>query len=300
MNIILSFIGPLPVYVIYCVYQIRLYTDMPIYLIFNDHTSKYLDELERMGVTPIRSNTLDLLTETEILDSARDNFVVVDELNERKDLFYRSFERFYLLKALVQLYQLEEILFLEIDNLIYEDPDRWLKIFQSLDVKTAFMIDNFERVSTGVAYFKEEEMIKRLTDHFDNYLTDGKKRFLNEMEAVHGFYLNNREHCLILPSLESDGVIPAMSENFRHFGTLFDPSSYGIYLLGYDTFHTGGRIILYQTNKFGCLKPTKAVRWIYEDGKKRPYLLSGDTKILISNLHVHSKNLADGLSTPYG
>ena len=52
MNIILSFIGPLPVYVIYCVYQIRLYTDMPIYLIFNDHTSKYLDELERMVSLP--------------------------------------------------------------------------------------------------------------------------------------------------------------------------------------------------------------------------------------------------------
>ncbi len=33
--------------------------------------------------------------------------------------------------------------------------------------------------------------------------------------------------------------------------------------------------------------------------KKKPYLVNENGKILINNLHVHSKNLLNGLSIPY-
>ena len=42
MNLILSFIGNLPQYILYCIHQIRIYTDLPIYLIYNDYNSQYL------------------------------------------------------------------------------------------------------------------------------------------------------------------------------------------------------------------------------------------------------------------
>ena len=53
MNLILSFVGTLPKYILYCIHQIRLFTKIPIYLIYSDSNKKILKQLENMNVNLI-------------------------------------------------------------------------------------------------------------------------------------------------------------------------------------------------------------------------------------------------------
>ena len=48
----------------------------------------------------------------------------------------------------------------------------------------------------------------------------------------------------------------------------------------------------------GFITPTKNIQWVIEDGIKKPYITE-NSKILINNLHVHSKDLQSGLSVTY-
>ena len=54
MHIVLSFIGILPEYILYCLYQIRLYNQkIPIYLIYSDYNSKFLNKIKNFNVNLI-------------------------------------------------------------------------------------------------------------------------------------------------------------------------------------------------------------------------------------------------------
>ena len=299
MHLILSFIGKLPKYILYCIYQIRIYSDLPIYLIYNDYSSKHLEKIKTHNVILVDYKKINY--NYEKINSIKNYFQIVDGLNERRELFYRAFERFYLLRNLSELFNLEDIIFLEIDNLVYDDPSKWINIFKNNDVKMSFMIDNINRASTGISYFKDIYYITKLTDYFDNvYFTNNiSGKFLNEMSAVYEFYKENEDDCFIMPSLVTENKIPILSQNYNKFNNIFDPASYGVYLLGYDTYHTNGKIVLYQQNKWAYIKPSNNIMWETEDGKKKPYLVNENGKILINNLHVHSKNLLNGLSIPY-
>jgi hypothetical protein len=238
----------------------------------------------------------------DILLNTKNKFSIVEGIKDRRELFYRSFERFYLLRNAMELYNLKNVLFMEIDNLIYDDPTKWLTIFKNNNINIAFMIDNIRRVSTGICYLKEINSIKKITDFFDTYYLKNKpeKKFLNEMSAIYEFYTRYNSDCFILPSSNYfDKKFPIISSNFYIFDSIFDPSSYGIYLLGYDTYHTSGKIVLHNKNKWGYITPTKNIQWINIDGFKKPYILLDNKKIIINNLHVHSKDLLNGLSKPF-
>lgn len=301
MNIVLSFIGKLPLYIVYCIYQIRIYNnEIPIYLIYNDYDSNIINKIRKYNVILIDyKHVKDNMT---TLENAKNLFSIIYGLQDRKELFFRSFERFYLLRNLTKTHHLQDILFLEIDNLIYTDPKKILEIFKEKNINISFMIDNINRASTGLAYFKDVSSIEKLTTYFDSiYLqNDTKNKFLNEMRAVYEFYELNKDICYILPSIhEKNNTMKILNENYDTFNSIFDPSTYGIYLLGHDVFHTGGKIILYKKNKWGCITPDNRIKWLIDDGLKKPFIVENEKKILINNLHVHSKDLLNGLSKQY-
>ena len=300
MNIVLSFIGKLPLYIIYCIFQIRIYNkNIPIYLIYNDYNSNIIKKIEDLNVILIDYN--DIKNNMEILNNVKNKFSIINGLKDRKYLFFRSFERFYLLRNLTKKNNLNDILFLEIDNLVYKDPVVILKILKEINANISFMIDNINRASTGLAYFKDYASIEKITTYFDSYYLKNKMNtFLNDMGAIYAFSKKNTDICYILPSIHhSDSNMNILYNNYKSFNSIFDPSTYGIYLLGHDVFHTGGKIVLYQKNKWGYITPNKNIQWITENGLKKPYIIENQKKILINNLHVHSKDLINGLSKPY-
>ena len=242
--------------------------------------------------------------ECEQLNEMFDKFKIVPGLKDRSELFFRSFERIYLFRNLLKLHKLENNIFLEIDNLIYADPFNWINIFKTNNIKISFMLDNINRVSTGLSYFKDYDSVKLATDYFDNiYLKKTVVKgnvILNEMCAFGEFYNDYKQICTILPSLNyNDADFPELYENYKHFNSIFDPSTYGVYLLGGEPYHNGGKIKLYTTNPFGYIKPKNNIKWLIKDGIKKPYIIDGDKETLINILHAHSKDLSNGISIPY-
>lgn len=292
MFIVYSFIGDLPDYTIDTIYQTRLYCENDIYLIYNDYSSKYIDEIKKYkNIFLIRYDNINK-ENLNILKKFYKNFSVINGLGNRKELFYRSFERIYLLYNLMNDINIENVLFMELDNLIYSDPNSWIK---NVDKDVAFMIDNFNRISIGVSYFKNKEIIRKILDYLNNeYLKDSVK-FPNEMSAFWGFYEKYSSECFILPSFIEPKYSGLISFNHRKFNSIFDPSTYGIFLLGYDKMHGSG---INKINKWGIIKDLNVsnVIWKNIDGLKKPYYISNNNSFLINNLHIHSKNLKGGLS----
>jgi hypothetical protein len=271
MNIVYSFIGKLPEYTIDSIYQTRLYCNNDIYLIYSDYNNKNIDKIKKYENI---------------------HLIKYDDINKNN-----LNERTYLLYNLSKLLNLENILFLELDNLIYSDPNNWIK---HINKDVAFMIDNVDRASIGTSYFKNSNIIKKIIDYFDNnYLVNSNDTYINEMLAYHKFYEKYKDECFILPSFVDSRYINSISENFNKFNSLFDPSSYGIFLLGYDEIHQSGENKgIHKINQWGIIKDLNKdnVIWKNIEGYIKPFFVHNNNYYLINNLHIHSKNLNMGLS----
>lgn len=308
MNIVMSFIGILPEYIIYCIYQIRIYTDIPIFLIHSDYSSNIINTINYKFKNIFFIKYHEINNENlNTLEFYKKNFAIINGLKSqnREHLFYRSFERTYLLHNFMDKYNIENVLFLEIDNLIYDDPNNWFNNTNLIDFDCAFMIDNVNRASIGFSYFKNKYIVKNIIDFFDlHYLpeTYEKKNFFNEMTAYYLFYINNKNKCLILPSFINNSYNEDIYKNFNKFNSIFDPSTYGIWFSGYDKVHSKNKFVI---NRWGIIKNVDDINkntLIFKkdnDNLNKPFYINNGKYILINNLHVHSKNLQEMLSKEY-
>src|SRR5210317_1129575 len=101
MNVIYSFIGKLPNYIIETIYQLRLYYDGDVYLIIDDIKSQYLKDIVKFNIKIIKYEDV---IDNEFNNLNKNKIVIVNNLGDRKLLFIKSFERFYLLKNLMKKY----------------------------------------------------------------------------------------------------------------------------------------------------------------------------------------------------
>ena len=129
MIIVLSFIGKLPSYIVDCIHQIRLFYNGDIYLILDDISSFYLIELQKYDIKTIEYSKVISNHFIESYQRNQNKFVVLPSLVGREFLFIRSFERFFLLQNAMKQFDLSDVLFMELDNLIYDDPHNWLAEF---------------------------------------------------------------------------------------------------------------------------------------------------------------------------
>jgi len=198
-----------------------------------------------------------------------------------------------------------DVLFIELDNLLYDDPRKWLPNFSTHDL--GFMYHNYTVCSSGIMYVKNKNSLRGFLDYTFNYLRTSND-FLSEMSALYGYYKlheNDSQHIQILPTYwpNVDSDLPPLTHlNYEKYeNTVFDAQSLGIYLLGMDPYHTNGEIVLGLVRKeWHFLDSSKLTfEWKVDDaGRKKPYVWNGSSWILINNLHVHSKQLANGLSLP--
>ena len=297
MIISLSFIGKLPSYTIECIHQIRIYFKGEVYLIIDDLNSEFIQKLEkyRINIIPYYEVKSDMF-----LDVTKNNinkFVIVKGLIGREELFIRSFERFFLVYNLMKKDNLDNCLFLELDNLIYDNPEKWFKNFTK---NLAYMYDNEDRFASGIMLIKNSESLQNFLENIINFIETSNK-FMTEMSVLSEYFLQNKNEIDILPTYWNDkNVKDIASENYDKFEkTLFDASSIGIYLLGLDPHHTNGSIVKYIKNPYAAIDYTNLkFEWKEDKEGKRPYVWDGEQWILINNLHVHSKDLLSGLSKP--
>ena len=305
MIVCYAFIGPLPNYIQDTVFQTRLFFDGDIYLIADDLQSPYIPWIvKKYGVIVVPYRDVESREFREVEETHRRKFTLVRGLKGREKLFIYSFERFFLLQNLMRARDIQDVLFLELDNLIYDDPRKWLPAFSTHDL--AYMCDNVDRFASGIMYVKSAASLQGLLHTMLHYIATSRE-FLNEMSALAIYYKQQQQSggsVQVLPTFYADptGRLPRdMIAHFEKYNeTIFDSSALGIYLLGKDPFHTGGVIQKYLRWDHNPLDYTKEkVAWhVHDDGKRKPFVWNPirETWVLVNNLHVHSKNTREALS----
>ena len=298
MFICYSFIGSLPSYIIESVRQSRVFFNGDIYLITNDLNSPNISLLNSYNVIIVPYE--DVLSQEfcNLIKETYNKFCIVHGLTGREELFIRTFERFFLLQNLMEKYDLTDALFLELDNLIYDDPIQWIASFSKTEL--CYMLDDIDRCSSGLMYAKSKTSLLGFMDYCIKYINESNE-FLNEMTALYRYYMENKTTVQIIPTYwnNSKSYISELAYmNAGEYSGIFDALGIGCYLLGLDTHHTGGVIQTGKKAPWCQIDYTQEkIEWKVDDqGRKRPYVWGNDKWILIYNLHVHSKDLKNGLS----
>lgn len=299
MFIGLSFIGVLPNYIVDCIHQIRCYFDGDVWLITDDVNSQFIEKIIKYDVKIINYQQVIDNNLIEILNTNKHKFLYLRDMPGRELLFIRSFERFFLLNNLMIKYNLNDCLFVELDNLIYNDPRIWLS--QMSKSNLCYMYDNVNHFSSGIMYIKNTQSIKGFLDYLTNFIKNSNE-FMSEMRCLSDYFNINRDEVQILPTYWENKEISSISyENYKNYNdTIFDAAAIGIFLLGMDPYHTNGVIKTGLKHNFSAIDYTdQKFEWKKDElGRLKPYIWNGEKWILINNLHVHSKQLMNGLSTP--
>lgn len=301
MNIVYCFIGSLPEYSIDTVYQARLFYDGPIYFIVSDETSPLLSKLiNEFNVIIIYYKDVishDFLT---IYHNMSSKFMVCNDLKGREKLFIYAFERYFLLYHLMVQKQLSNVLFMEVDNLIYDDPYKWKNDFCKKEI--AYMYDNTYRCGAGICFIKNIAILLNLTIFFVNYILNPNNSIVHEMKALHDFWEMNQHHVQLLPIHWPDESLPIMLYDTydQYQDTLFDVAGMGIYLGGMDPHHTNGIIMKGLRGPWSYIDYTPyQFEWKMDTQQRYiPYIQNpiNNKWIKINNLHIHSKALKECVS----
>ena len=325
MFVALSFIGKLPEYILDCVHQIRLFFDGEIVLIIDDLQSPFIKDLtQKYKVTIVNYNEVYSSEFFQCYQKNKQKFHVCGWLNGRELLFIRCFERFFLLGNAMKKHNLTDCFFMELDNLIYDDPRVWLDEFKKWNM--CFMFDNYDRAASGVMYITDSQSMDGLLEYiieFINTWEEDTEIWLSEMVMLYGYYLSTSEYNIqFLPTFWSGLTAPnnesLPSDNFDKYNqTIFDAAAIGVMLYGSDTGdkHNPGEIGT--KNKLSLIDytPYKLVWKMDEKNRNIPYFCienpekinnpstneiqeNNEKYIKINNLHVHCKNLTPGLSSP--
>ena len=124
------FIGPLPDYAIDTIHQTRLFYKGDIYFIVSDLTSPYVVTLQNTyHVTIVPYEPLIDKEFNQCIQQYLHKFTILEGVKGRERLFIYAFERFMVLRQLMEQRELQNVFFLELDNLIYDDPLKWEESF---------------------------------------------------------------------------------------------------------------------------------------------------------------------------
>lgn len=295
-----AFVGPLPSYSIDTVKQLRLFYDGPVYFILNDVHSPFVSELQ--GTYGVVIVPYDLVRHDHfwtVANRCSSKFAIFHGLHGRERLAFHSFERFFLLHNFMQERRLNNVLFVELDNPLYDEPRRWLPVFEKYDF--ACMHDNAERSSAGICFVRSTGTLRLFMQHCLDFIQNSTE-FMSEMTCLGRFAeaQNSTGRFGFLPVHWPDADIPAQSSHdFGLYGdSIFDAAAIGIFIGGMDPFHTQNVIKCGLRSTWSAIDYTHyEFKWETDTkGRSIPYIRFDDKWLRINNLHIHSKDLRSVMS----
>jgi len=305
-SVILTHLGEsVPLYIKDCVHQIRLWSDIKIYVILEPvhKMNEFWTGLVSMySVILVFTDTLQI---TDHHTAFRNGFQ--GDTKFRKGYWKHVKERFFYIEELMARDSLEQCVSMEYDVLIYMDLnlviDKLKKSFQTL----RFVRDNDERGHPAFLYCPTVLTIRE----FNLFLVKILDTPLEDMQALAAYAHNYPEKVRSLPVLTNDTNFnirdriskcghtvkdPGMlSLNANEFGFLFDSLVVGQWVGGIDSRNMRGKKVSQYENE-------SAVYTIHELGfswKKDPntFLWKPYCKTVpLVMIHVHSKSLASFMS----
>jgi len=290
MNVVLSFIGNMPKYSIECIQQLRLFFDGPIYFIYSEIETSIKEALDKQNIIfvhydEVRSKRFDKI-------SKKKDFCVVDRLGDRKELFKRSYERMYLLDTLLFKYNLKNVWFMEIDILMFCNPNIFTGILQTQPY--AYCFHDFEHCCSAIFYVRDHSSLQPILETLDVFTN----HFVSEMRALSEYH-KHHQNDIVFPLIPRTPTHVFYWKDYNLFYTfLFDGAVIGQYLFGVDnperkrndTTHISHLLNIWQYGKFEWHKNDK--------GLSIPYYRFEETSELlpIANMHIHSKDLIYAVS----
>jgi hypothetical protein len=305
MEIIYVYLGKLPSYVVGAVHQARTWSQEKITLITDDIHSPYLDLIKHYSINIQDAKELHDDYFSKIVQENKDKFCIAEKLEERKYLFIRSFERFFILHNYMKRYNCQNILFLELDLLIYFKPENLLPIFSKKEITLSYVMKDF--FCSALFYVKSLSILTELLNFFSNFIISAKSDiFVSEMNALGEWVkdpkIKDRVH--FLPNICEDLRYNSLNyTEFNEFGkTLFDGAGFAITMDGPDYTHRNewiekNRIWWGTEVKFNLFQ----YKWKDEAGLRVVYAkpdTPGAEEYKVQCLHIHRKYLHGFLSKP--
>jgi hypothetical protein len=269
------------------------------------HSHFVFNKLPDYAIYSVKQTEYFLETTPHIVDNQIVNSYFKSDIEDFFQLCKKNFPSFYndpfWLLTLLRLYvvflyckkeNLQKILHLEYDNLIYSN----LEELQQLQNSIYFTRLGPYCSSAGIMYCNSLPHFEVFINRLLQIIQKGEsvvRRFtrydqLSEMILIDLISMHKKDALDYLPILpEGYG-----SENFDKLKVLFDCASYGQYLGGTNNGNNKGWFGTHQY--IGQQIANKTIEVYFEN--KLPYIVFNNRKISILNLHIHSKNLKEFIS----
>lgn len=205
--------------------------------------------------------------------------------------------RFFYIYAFMVKYDIQDIIHIENDVLIYYNCDLLLNKVNKKFVYLPF--DNLNRNVASIMYIPDAVVFKKVLDNYSPYETDMQNfvTIKSKTDIIQNFPIFCEEN-------SNNIAISFVSNNFNIFKYIFDGAAIGQYFGGIDPrnntdfYSTGLKAINSNDYNIGLVSPDCIVKynkyvfqWKIVDGIKRPFIYINSLEIPIFNIHIHSKKL---------
>jgi len=297
----------LPAYLKTAVTQARLFNPKtPIYIVANEEACKNtFSQFEKdrpffISCESLRKSSYHL------------EFNRLSQLDKvyREGFWQYAMERFFYLDELMTQYQLQNVIHLESDVMLYANLEELLPTFQMYYQGIGATFDNDDRCIPGVVFIKNPQIISQLTKFIamrssqgetdmqaiSNFKKANKKQMIDHLPIISRKYVLENSLVSILGHKVAKGTEENYCNHVEAFHSIFDAAALGQYLGGTDPRNqAGGPGFINESCVFNVSKLD--FEWMLDDqGRKVPYAIFHGEKIRINNLHVHCKDLEKFLS----
>jgi hypothetical protein len=276
MNVVLTCLDNFQEYILTNIEQLSKLNHKNIYVITNSHLFHKFEN-HKDKITLIDSNTL----------NDQYNFKKKTTLNKtfRDGFWYLASMRFFYIYEFMKQYNIEDVIHLENDVLIYYNCN---VLLDKLDKNSVYMpFDTYRRNIASIMYIPNTIIFKKIIDNYNININDMENFSVIKQKTglIQNFpiFINNNSL-----TIEQKFV----STNSDKFPFIFDAAAIGQYVGGVDPKICPG-------NTVGFINETCVIKYnnykiIFKivDGLKKPFIIIQDKEYPIFNLHIHSKNLA--------
>ncbi len=283
----------IPSYLDCALIQARLFNDCKIVLIANSAPLKqYRKFLEKHGITGVACEDLKKTAHHK-------RFIKRSPLDKqfRDGFWYFASERFFYLDDMMQQYQMNNVVHLESDVMLYVDLSEISPILEKHYSGLGVTFDTDQRCIPGIVFIRNPQVISQLTecmmhlDGKDDMMAIGEFRRRVGREKVKTLPIVQREY------IEDQDVDSSSPEDYANlveeFQSIFDAAYHGQYLGGEDPRNGPAGPGFVNPH---CVIKSSLLEYTWErDAEERlvPFAHFQGKKLRINNLHIHCKRLWD-------